>query len=216
MWIRINGTMSREKCDFLFRFVAPEIRENIKYDEESLYSVTDQITANKITRDLIKYVPKTSAAILDATACIGGNTISFAETFEHVYACEMNQGRAAFLCENLRLLGIANYSLYVGDCMDFIKSTKRVFDLIFLDPPWGGRSYKTEKSIHLYLSGRNLTEVIPEIAPHARYIAIKTPVNFNCGYFIEETRPWLEVKAVNKNLRKMILIIAEVRTATEL
>lgn len=203
--------MSREKCDFLFRFIAPEVRENIKYDEESLYSVTDQITANKITRDLVKYVPKTSAAILDATACIGGNTISFADTYEHVYACEMNHVRAAFLRDNLALLGIRNYTLHVGDCLEYIRGSGLIYDLIFLDPPWGGRGYKAEKSIHLYLSGRNLADVIPDIAPSARYIAIKTPVNFNCAYFIEATKNILEIKAVNKNLRKMILIIGLVK-----
>lgn len=201
--------MSREKCDFLFRFIPQDLRENIKYDEESLYSVTDQITANKITRDLSKYISK-SSSILDATACIGGNTISFAGYFNHIYACELNPERAVLLKENLELLNIQNYSLHIGDCIEYIKSIKIIHDLIFFDPPWGGRNYKSEKNIHLYLSGRNLVDIIHEIAPYTRYIAIKTPVNFNYSYFTDNTKDFLEIKVINKNLRKMILIIARV------
>jgi 16S rRNA G966 N2-methylase RsmD len=95
--------MTTEKKDFLFRFVNPDIRKKIKLDEEALYSTTDQVTADKITRDILNYIPK-SSTITDATACIGGSAYSFAQQFSNVIAIENNKERYELLKHNMNIL----------------------------------------------------------------------------------------------------------------
>lgn len=95
--------MTTEKKDFLFRFVNPDIRKKIKLDEEALYSTTDQVTADKITRDILNYIPQ-SSTITDATACIGGSAYSFAQQFSNVIAIENNKERFELLKHNMNIL----------------------------------------------------------------------------------------------------------------
>ena len=65
-----------DKKDFLFRFISIEKRRQLKLDDEAFYSVTDQYTADRISRDILRVLPDLQI-ITDATACIGGNTYSF-------------------------------------------------------------------------------------------------------------------------------------------
>lgn len=95
--------MTTEKKDFLFRFVNPDIRKKIKLDEEALYSTTDQVTADKITRDILNYISR-SSTITDATACIGGSAYSFAQQFSNVIAIENNKERFELLKHNMNIL----------------------------------------------------------------------------------------------------------------
>jgi len=222
--------MTTEKKDFLFRFVNPDIRKKIKLDEEALYSTTDQVTADKITRDILNYIPKFST-ITDATACIGGSTYSFAQSFSNVIAIENNKDRFDYLQYNMNILTssqsslnnfhnthcniynklqqLHNYSNNVecrfGDAL--IECQKQFQDAIFIDPPWGGPEYKTLDKVQLYLSGLPLHEVCEKIYKYTDYIILKVPVNFDEMAFIVATQSFMELQRKNSQLRKMNLLI---------
>ena len=198
---------SIEKRDFLFRFVPAAQRHQLRLDHEALYSTTDQLTADKITKDLLKYIPK-SAKIADATACVGGNTYSFAQHFREVHAYELDPVRAAYLAHNIRVLNTENVTVICGDVLRRIREH---YSLVFVDCPWGGPNYKISDSIRLFLSGKPLEDVCFQLSNYTDYIALKVPTNFAEAEFLRETEPFLELLFKNVHLRKMHLLLFRVR-----
>jgi len=197
-----------EKRDFLFRFVDAAKRACIQLDEEALYSTTDQLTAEKITKDILKFVPA-HAIITDATACVGGNTFSFSQAFQTVYAVEKDDTRCKMLEKNMDVLCASNVTCISGDALEVCPSLHQ--DVIFLDPPWGGPEYKQKPHIDLYLSDVALHSVCEKLAMYTSYFALKVPTNFHESKFIFDTAHFLELKHRNNHLRKMNLLIFEVR-----
>lgn len=198
---------SIEKRDFLFRFVPAAQRHQLRLDNEALYSTTDQLTADKITKDLLRYIPK-SAKVADATACIGGNTYSFAQHFSTVHAYELDPVRAAYLAHNVRVLNAQNVTVICGDVLRRIREH---YELVFVDCPWGGPEYKQSESVRLFLSGKPLEDVCFQLSNYASHIALKTPTNFAEAEFLQETAPFLELLYKNIHLRKMNLLLFRVR-----
>lgn len=194
----------QNKKEFLFRFVDATLRDKLQLDQEALYSTTDQLTADKITKDLLRVVPRGSV-VTDATACIGGNTFSFAQAFKAVVAIEKDVRRAQMLRANMTLLGMRNVSVVCGDAMDIIPTSHH--DLIFIDPPWGGPEYKQRVKVSLSLSDVPLSQICNEFANHTKYIALKVPINFDEALFVEETKASLEMVHRNAQLRKMKLLV---------
>jgi hypothetical protein len=195
-----------DKKDFLFRFISLDKRKKLKLDNEALYSVTDQYTADRISRDIQKTLPNIQS-ITDATACIGGNTFSFSKFFKQIQAIEIDYTRYQYLVYNMEILEANNITCHHGDLM--IECQRMVNELIFLDPPWGGPEYKTKDKIDLFLSEVELSEVCDHIKDSTKYIALKVPVNFNEAGFVEKT-PFLKMIYRNPDLRKMHLLIFQV------
>lgn len=193
-----------EKRDFLFRFVPSAIRQQLLFDDEALYSTTDQLTADKITRDLLRYISP-SSVITDATACVGGNTYSFSQQFRKVNAIEKDPTRASYLKHNMKILGTQNVEVFCGDCLDLC--TRQYQDVIFLDPPWGGPNYKRMDNLDLYLTNHPLADVCRRLAPYTTYIALKVPTNFKDAVFIHCTRDCFNFIHKNTQLRKMHLLL---------
>lgn len=194
----------QEKKDFLFRFVDHTTRHKLLLDEEAIYSTTDQVTADKITKDLLKLVSKHST-ITDATACIGGNTYSFAQVFKTVNAYEKDQVRARMLAANMETLGMKNVKCQCGDAIDIVPTYHH--DVVFIDPPWGGPDYKSQARVSLTLSDTKLSTVCNEFAHVTKYIALKVPINFDEALFISETKESMELVLKDTQLRKMKLLV---------
>ena len=193
-----------DKKDFLFRFIPLDKRKLLKLDEEAYYSVTDQYTADKISKDIKKQFPYLRK-ITDATACIGGNTYSFSKYFEKVQAIELDQMKYRFLCENMKTLGVANVTAYEGDLMLYVPALEQ--EMVFIDPPWGGPNYKDRKKIDLYLSDLELSDVCYYLRKYTDYISLKVPTNFNVEQFEERTCSYLKPVYKNSELRKMNLLV---------
>jgi 16S rRNA G966 N2-methylase RsmD len=196
--------MAPEKRDFLFRFVSPSKRERLRFDDASLYSTTDQLTADKITKDLLRFVPPT-ATVTDATACVGGSTFSLSRSFAKVQAIEVDPLRFEHLEHNMEVLGASNVRCILGDVLDICPMLRQ--DVVFLDPPWGGPEYKTMLKVSLHLSSMPLHEICRRIAPCTPLLAIKVPTNFDEEAFIENTKTFMVLLHKNTQLRKMHLLI---------
>ena len=193
-----------DKRDFLFRFIPIEKRKLLKLDEEAFYSVTDQYTADKISKEIKKLCPDIKC-ITDGTACIGGNTYSFSKYFEKIYAIEMDKMKCDYLKYYLDLLETRNVTILNGNCNLIIPELKQ--DLIFLDPPWGGPNYKEKKTIDLYLSDVELSTICNHFKDFTKYIALKVPLNFDLEKFNELTKNNLLLLYKNTELRTMQLLI---------
>lgn len=53
-----------------------------------------------------------------------------------VVFCDSNRKVTAYLNETLSLLGADNASVYTMDAIQYLKQSKRPFDVVFLDPPY--------------------------------------------------------------------------------
>lgn len=197
-----------DKVDFLFRFVANDVRSKLQLDAEAMYSTTDQLTADKITHDILKFVPE-QATITDATACTGGNTYSFSQFFSNVYAFEKDANRFMMLSHNMRVLGVTNVKMCCGDSIDLCKNQHQ--DVVFIDPPWGGPEYKKLDRVDLAMSDVPLSEFCMKIADSTSFIALKAPTNFNEAKFVRDTCDFMEVVHKNTQLRKMYLYILKMK-----
>lgn len=194
-----------KKKEFYFRHVPSPIRSQIMLDHEASYSVTDQVTADKITKDIRSFVINPDATITDGTACVGGNTYSFAKNFMMVNAVEIDPQRHDYLKHNMELLGLSNIQCICGDIN--IECQKQFQDVIFLDPPWGGPEYKNLTDIQLYLSKKELAEACIDMSTYCYYIALKVPTNFNIENFDNAVKNVLVRVHSNTTLRKMYLLI---------
>lgn len=201
-----------DKRDFLFKFLPKSVRNKLKLDDEALFSVTDQLTADKITNELLKFIPCEST-VTDGTACIGGNTFSLSRIFHHVNAVELDKTRYQYLTHNLSILGVDNVACYQGDILDWLPKLDHT--LLFLDPPWGGPDYKTHELVDLYLSSISLSDVCRTYYKTAKYIALKTPTNFNIDKFLEETASFMTLLHKNTKLRKLNLYIFETFSSSQ-
>lgn len=202
--------MLHDKRDFLFKFVPPPLRYAIRMDDESLYSVTDQHTADTITKDVMRFLPSTSAVVVDGTACVGGNTISFAKVYSNVHAIEIDKVRFDYLEENLKTLNISNVTCHHADMVRACKTINCECSLIFIDPPWGGPTYKSRALMDLYLQTDPLHAICRELAMHTRYFGLKVPLNFNEEAFVQNTRDFLKLVHKNSKLRKIQFLLFEV------
>ena len=92
----------------------------------------------------------TSVAV-DATACVGGNTMSLAKAFDRVVAFEIDPSREKQLAFNLHDVGGWDKERVSTVCADFLESellksgrgggTVTYADAVWCDPPWGGPRY---------------------------------------------------------------------------
>lgn len=82
--------------------------------------------------------------VIDAFAGCGGNAIGFARAGCRVTAIELDATRLAMARHNAAIHGVADrIEFLAGDARDLVAG--READLLFLDPPWGGR-YSKERT----------------------------------------------------------------------
>ena len=120
------------KMKYLFSQEDNTLVQTLQYDNVSLYSVTDQLTAQRISNKIydLPDIDKNST-ITDATSCIGGNVISFARMFKHVFAVELSKKRYQMLQTNLDILHIKNVTTI---CENYCTiCTSMLQDIVFID-----------------------------------------------------------------------------------
>ena len=177
-----------------------EINE-LKFDTEGLYSLTKPLQADYIS-DLIKntYISNyhnKDIIITDATAGVGGNSISFAEHFTKVNCIEINEYRFNCLKENLKKFNLYNTVLYHDNFINLF--FKLESDIVFIDPPWGGPNYKYKHNLRLKLSNIYLEDLCLMLKNN-KMIVLKLPLNYQLDYF----KKYFNLKI--KKLKNMYII----------
>jgi len=151
----------------------------LKGDIEGMYSLSykeDADTVSNIIKEKFGDVK-----ILDGTAGIGGNSISFGLHFSNTILIEKNKERFKYLEMNMKARNITSI-LHNDDMLNHLNDD---YDLIFIDPPWGGLNYKLETSILLSLSNITLKELTKKIRILGKIIVYKLPFNYNLNDFSE-------------------------------
>jgi len=149
--------------------------DNLKYDSEGLWSITHHKDADLITQKILEY-SNINSSIVDTTSGCGGNLISFSKYFNNITGIELCINRFNIMKNNLNQYTNKKINLINDDCLNYIYDNN--YDIYFFDPPWGGPNYKKETNLDLYLSNKNIIDIIKKIEKN-KLIILKIPYNYN-------------------------------------
>ena len=153
----------------------------IKMTSDSLYSVSMPNIADDMSK-IIRNAEPNIKIIIDATANIGGNTLSFSSYFDHVISIEINHKTFEVLKNNIKTYGRTNIEVINDDFLNLIDALSA--DVIFMDPPWTGTFYKMNDKMDLYLSNVNIIDIIPKLK--CKMVALKLPLNYNISGLLDK------------------------------
>eukprot|EP00743_Colponemidia_sp_Colp-15_P008723 GILK01009500.1.p1 GENE.GILK01009500.1~~GILK01009500.1.p1 ORF type:complete len:471 (-),score=53.94 GILK01009500.1:41-1429(-) len=176
-----------DKRDMLFPFLTYEQRLLLKLDSTALFSTTEQLFADKSTSLLVQIVvasvnqvKPSELTLTDATACAGGNTLSFARQFRHVNAVELDTTRAADLQHNVEVCELSsNVTVQQADYIKLLSSLSQ--DIVFVDPPWGGSDYAHKDDV--YLGDMSMLQLAEAVRPYTDMLVFKLPSTFDATAF---------------------------------
>ena len=151
--------------------------QNLKSDLEGSYSLSHKDDADKLS--ILLKDKYGDIKIMDATSGIGGNSISFGLNFTNVISIELDPTRFPLLKENLERYKVNNTTIN-GNFLEYLNMD---YDLIFIDPPWGGPKYKLEKSINIIINNNNLREITKKLKEKEKIVVWKLPFNYNLNDF---------------------------------
>ncbi len=177
----------KHKFIYYFKKFPEDLAAQLQMDEIASFSVTEATFADQISEIIAEQNGvHSSMSIVDATACVGGNTMSFGKYFERLTSVELDPKRFKMLkhnvevCQQHKTFGFAAKTrLFCGDYTKLMKTHIGRSDIVFFDPPWGGMDYKNEASVELYLGNRKMDDIVNDCSQYANYIVLKLPKNYN-------------------------------------
>lgn len=186
-----------------FPFISKTKYSQLKIDDVGMYSISTPKNAEIISKLIKKNFFAQNIIVTDAMAGVGGNTLSFASNFYYVNAIELDTRRFNYLVSNVDLYSKDNVLCLQGDYLELMHKVYQ--DVIFMDPPWGGKSYKDFEEISLEINGRTLESICEEIriAKLCRMIILKLPLNYNLDKFGPELKEYMQVE----ELKKMMVVV---------
>ena len=172
-------------------------RKKFKSVEETFYSVAGPYQTKqeiKIFRSLFK--DKQPEEIIDATAHVGVDSLTLAYSFPkaHVTSVERNPVVYNLLKENITNLGYIKHTngqeriTAINMSADiYLENLDHNVDLIYMDPPWGGRGYVAASDLPLHDESGNptipLSKVINLALKKTKLLVLKAPYNFKVDEF---------------------------------
>jgi hypothetical protein len=187
-------SMSHKKIllDKLFPKINGVNIHNLLIDNESLLYITTPYDSKYITEiishNLSKYKAPQDSVIIDATGGAGGDTIMFSTIFRTVISVERDIIRYNFLKHNVKEYGLKNVITINSDSINILPKITTI-DVIYIDPPWGGKSYKTKENLRLEFGSIPIEQFVINcfnenilISP-PKLIALKLPMNYDLKYF---------------------------------
>jgi 16S rRNA G966 N2-methylase RsmD len=178
---------------------------DLEFDDIGLYSISlpkDADIISNFIKDNINNINNNDISIIDGTAGIGGNSISFCNHFKTVIAFEIDVHRFNILNNNLKVYGCDNILTYNLNSIDNLTINNSQPNVYFFDPPWGGPNYKKYKNLTFKFNDMELNEIVLKIKKLNKnsYISFKLPTNFDLSIFDD-------FKYKILNLKKMLIIL---------
>ena len=160
----------------------------LKYDIEGLYSITNPIEADEISK-IIKsnFNDINNINIFDGTGGLGGNTINFSKYFKLITSCEINKDRYEMLLNNIKQYNLTNVTILNVDSIKYIFEYYNNYDVYFFDPPWGGPSYKKKNKLKLLMGSHSLLDIASYLKKNTtnKLLIYKLPFNYDFNEFFE-------------------------------
>lgn len=150
-----------------------------------------------------------SLVITEMTAGVGGNVLNFAKYFKYVNAIEINTVRFNYLNKNIKLYGYQNINCYNDDSISLLIENDDIQqDIIFFDPPWGGKDYKLFSNLHLKFGKFSIEYICNVFLQRSsnKMVVIKLPNNYDFDYLFTELD---EYRMYKYCLDKMTIVIVK-------
>lgn len=190
---------------------------SLMIDNDSVSYISTPDDAKLITKIICQHCiligsDSQNMTITDTTAGVGGNVISFSKYFNFVNAIELDAYRYKCLINNINVYKLENILTYCDDSLNLINKLPNQ-NVIFIDPPWGGKNYKKNTNIRLKLNNtyiedicinlfnEEITKSTPEI------ICFKLPKNYDLKTLYTEINKNNDFKIFCYDLNKMFIII---------
>ena len=189
-----------------FPFINKCKYEDLKIDEIGLYSISTPKNADIISRLIKKHLNKENIIITDAMAGVGGNTLSFSSFFYYVISIELDKIRFNYLTSNINVYSKTNILCIQNDYLNIMNKIKQ--DVIFLDPPWGGRTYKEHETISLTINDIMLEDIseIIRLEKLCSLLVLKLPLNYDTSNFSNG----LKENMIIDRLPKMLIVLFKI------
>jgi 16S rRNA G966 N2-methylase RsmD len=147
-----------------------KILKKFRMNETARYSITRPFEAYQIYKNIEKEIQESNSlenndtkylTITDGTAGVGGDTINFSKYFKVVHSVELCR-------ETYNLLNLNVYDFQARNVRTYNDSYCKIYDklkqhIIYIDPPWGGTSYKEKDKIILKLDDLKIDELVEKI-----------------------------------------------------
>ena len=148
-----------------------------------------------------RYLPSdVDQTIVDATACLGGNTVPLAQQFKHVIGIEIQKETFEDLRYNLTQLQSTAVLMH-ADFVSLLNTDAERARIetatgLLIDAPWEGQDYHTRVEYEMYLGIKPnpqtpLTEVVItafERLPHLAVVILKVPFNYGTSALLQALR----------------------------
>ena len=144
-------------------------------------------------------------SIIDITGGLGIDCIAFANKFEEVTHIEQNKELQAMAASNFQSLGLENITSIATNGIDYLKQTKEVWDVVYIDP--SRRDDAKNRVFLLEEMTPNLLEHLSLITTKAQQILIKLSPLIDISYLLQILHNISEIQVVAlKNEVKEILV----------
>ena len=192
--------------------------QKLKITNIGKYSITKPLHTNWIKSILINFFKNKDIntkilSIIDATACIGGDSLSFSKYFKQVLSIEKDKTHFQILENNIKICETDNIKLINNDFISYIEKQQlyKSYHVLFIDPPWGGPDYKNVDKLDLFLYNNqnikiNIKTIINSYFDKFKYIVLKCPINF---HLIKSYYLYKNIHSYIANDNKVQLIIFE-------
>lgn len=187
---------------------------NLRIDLESVSYITTPHNSDVISAIIDSHIPaqisRNKITVFDGTACVGGDTISFGRVFGTVIATEINETRFRMLAHNLAEYGLYNVAPINADCLKIFKKINFI-DIMYFDPPWGGKDYKSKDGLRLSIGSMYIDEIVNDILSgrirsHVNMIVLKLPKNYDLKDLWNRTKAD-NITMLKYELKKMDIIV---------
>ena len=155
--LRLKFVGKSQTMDFPIDFALLQIEARRKarkkipsFLENVLFVFPDTLAAEQASNESVARfhasLIDSGSSIIDLTAGLGIDDLTFAKAGINVTACEIIKAKADALKHNSEILGVSDRITVINtDSMEFLSSEKRHFDAVFADP---ARRSSTGKRLH--------------------------------------------------------------------
>lgn len=189
----------------------------LKIDYDFITHVTSPLDAKKIcaiiNKHITPYKNASESMIVDATGGAGCDTLAFSKCFNSVVCIEIDTTKYEYIKNNIDIYNCKNVHIINGNSIDIIPKIQHV-DVIYVDPPWGGKSYKESDLLKLTLGDIPIEELTKswfstDFSP--RCIVFKLPKNYDIRHFFDSlnNQDVPQFKVFLYEIRKLFILVVE-------
>ncbi len=144
--------------------------------------------------------------VIDITGGFGIDAMSFTQKTDQVFYCEINSQIYDYANHNFKALA-KNITSYLGDGIDFLKTSNIFFDWIYIDP---SRRDKHDQKVYLFEDCTpNILNYLDFLKSKSKCLLIKTSPLLDLKYCINKIKYISEIHivALHNEVKELLLIV---------